>query len=123
MAKFITIAHQFSTVQNMEKILVISHGCVTKQGMHSQLLAHLGLYEKLWSKQAGSNYYSINTLNTRTCSAKFITIAHRLCTVQNMDKILVILHGSVTEQGTHSQLLAQQGLYAKLWSKQAGSNY
>jgi len=52
-----------------------------------------------------------------------ITIAHRLSTVQNMDKILVISHGRVTEQGTHSQLLAQRGLYAKLWSKQAGSNY
>ena len=36
-----------------------------------------------------------------------ITIAHRLSTVQNMDKILVISHARVTEQGTHSQLLAQ----------------
>ena len=52
-----------------------------------------------------------------------ITIAHRLSTVQNMDKILVISHGRVTEQGTHSQLLAQRGLYAKLWSKQAGSSH
>ena len=52
-----------------------------------------------------------------------ITIAHRLSTVQNMDKILVISHGRVIEQGTHAQLLAQRGLYAKLWSKQAGSSY
>merc|ERR1719493_28163 len=43
-----------------------------------------------------------------------ITIAHRLSTVQNMDKILVISHGRVIEQGTHAQLLAQRGLYAKL---------
>ena len=49
--------------------------------------------------------------------------AHQLSTVQNMDKILVISHGRVTEQGTHSQLLAQQGLFVKLWSMQAGSNY
>ena len=50
-----------------------------------------------------------------------ITIAHRLSTVQNMDKIFVISHGRVTEYGTHAQLLAQKGLYAKLWSKQAGA--
>merc|ERR1712038_2119508 len=50
-----------------------------------------------------------------------ITIAHRLSTVQNMDQIFVISHGRVTESGTHAQLLAQKGLYAKLWSKQAGS--
>ena len=49
-----------------------------------------------------------------------ITIAHRLSTVQNMDQIFVISHGRVTESGTHAQLLAQKGLYAKLWSKQAG---
>ena len=49
-----------------------------------------------------------------------ITIAHRLSTVQNMDKIFVISHGRVTEAGTHSELLAQKGLYAKLWSRQGG---
>merc|ERR1712045_838307 len=49
----------------------------------------------------------------RTC----ITIAHRLSTVQNMDKIFVISHGRVTESGTHAQLLAQKGLYSKLWAK------
>ena len=53
----------------------------------------------------------------RTC----ITIAHRLSTVQNMDKIFVISHGRVTESGTHAQLLAHRGLYAKLWAKQTGS--
>lgn len=52
----------------------------------------------------------------RTC----ITIAHRLSTVQNMDIIFVISHGRVTESGTHAQLLAQKGLYAKLWAKQMG---
>ena len=52
----------------------------------------------------------------RTC----ITIAHRLTTVQNMDVIFVISHGRVTESGTHAQLLAQKGLYAKLWAKQMG---
>ena len=49
-----------------------------------------------------------------------ITIAHRLSTVIHSDVIFVISHGRVIEKGTHSQLLAEKGLYNKLWSAQAG---
>ena len=49
-----------------------------------------------------------------------ITIAHRLSTVIHSDVIFVISHGRVIEQGTHAQLLANKGLYHKLWSRQAG---
>ena len=45
-----------------------------------------------------------------------IMIAHRLSTVQNADKILVIDKGSVREQGSHEELLAAGGLYAEMWS-------
>ena len=45
-----------------------------------------------------------------------LMIAHRLSTVQNADKILVIDRGSVREQGNHEELLAAGGLYAKMWS-------
>ncbi|MNY69027.1 Lipid A export ATP-binding/permease protein MsbA [compost metagenome] len=47
-----------------------------------------------------------------------LVIAHRLSTVLAADHILVIEAGSVVEQGTHRELLAQEGLYARLYSTQ-----
>ncbi|XP_052095836.1 ATP-dependent translocase ABCB1-like isoform X5 [Mytilus californianus] len=46
----------------------------------------------------------------RTC----IVIAHRLSTIQNADKICVIKHGTVSEEGKHNDLMAKQGIYYKL---------
>lgn len=49
-----------------------------------------------------------------------IAIAHRLSTVRNADCIYVMEHGKLVEQGTHEQLLEQQGIYASLWRVQSG---
>jgi ATP-binding cassette subfamily B protein len=49
-----------------------------------------------------------------------ITIAHRLSTLQFMDRIIYIENGKVIEDGTHEQLIAKGGKYATLWSMQAG---
>lgn len=49
-----------------------------------------------------------------------VVIAHRLSTIQKMDHIVVLENGVITEQGTHTELLKEQGLYAKLWSHQSG---
>jgi ATP-binding cassette subfamily B protein len=49
-----------------------------------------------------------------------IVIAHRLSTIMKMDRIVVIENGKVVAEGTHHDLLAQGGLYQKLWSIQAG---
>ena len=45
-------------------------------------------------------------------------IAHRLSTVQNADKILVVDHGDVVEQGTHAELMAGRGYYYRLYASQ-----
>lgn len=47
-----------------------------------------------------------------------IVIAHRLSTVQRADKIIVLHHGEVREQGSHQELLARNGLYARLYRLQ-----
>jgi ABC-type multidrug transport system fused ATPase/permease subunit len=47
-----------------------------------------------------------------------IVIAHRLSTVQNADRIIVMHHGEVRETGTHRELLAQRGLYYRLYQLQ-----
>jgi ABC-type multidrug transport system fused ATPase/permease subunit len=50
-----------------------------------------------------------------------IAIAHRLSTIAAMDRLIVLEQGEVIEQGTHEQLLAKSGVYAKLWQRQSGA--
>ncbi len=47
-----------------------------------------------------------------------LVVAHRLSTIVEADQILVLAEGTITERGTHPTLLAENGLYAKLWREQ-----
>ena len=49
-----------------------------------------------------------------------IAIAHRLSTIAQMDRIIVMDQGRIVEDGTHDQLLAQDGRYARFWARQSG---
>lgn len=49
-----------------------------------------------------------------------IAIAHRLSTIAAMDRLIVMDQGRIIESGSHSELVAQNGLYAQLWKRQSG---
>ncbi len=48
-----------------------------------------------------------------------LVVAHRLSTIQKMDRIVVFEKGGIAEQGTHEDLLAKKGLYYRLWKQQS----
>ncbi len=62
----------------------------------------------------------IATLNAIAQGRTTIAITHRLTSVTDYDVIFVIVSGQIVESGTHEQLLAQQGTYARLWAEQTG---
>ncbi|WP_426032444.1 ABC transporter ATP-binding protein [Cypionkella sp. TWP1-2-1b2] len=64
---------------------------------------------------------SIQTALTSVMQGKTVlAIAHRLSTIAEMDRIVVLDAGRVVEQGSHAELLAQAGLYARYWNRQSG---
>ena len=60
-------------------------------------------------------------LKTLTKGKTALIIAHRLSTIRHADKIMVINKGHISEQGSHDELIKQQGDYFDLWRIQTGS--
>ena len=61
----------------------------------------------------------LGTLKRLARGRTTIAIAHRLSTIADADRILVLDGGKLVEQGTHTALLEQGGLYAEMWMRQA----
>ena len=79
--------------------------------------------EAPFSPSTVSNPWGSLSMNSRQCAGKtVIVIAHRLRTVANADKIVVLDSGRVAEEGNHKTLLAEDGLYARLWRLQQESS-
>jgi ATP-binding cassette subfamily B multidrug efflux pump len=60
------------------------------------------------------------SLDTLMAGKTVIAIAHRLSTIARMDRLIVLDHGRIVEQGTHDELLRHDGHYAALWRRQSG---
>jgi ATP-binding cassette subfamily B protein len=61
-----------------------------------------------------------DSLETLMRGRTAVVIAHRLSTIAHLDRIVVFHSGAVVEDGTHAELLARDGHYARMWSMQAG---
>ena len=84
------------------------------------VLPGVGAFEPAWTALSSSG--AAQALRERISADRTtLVIAHRLSTIRNADLIAVLDDGRIVEQGTHQALIAQNGLYARLWAVQTGT--
>ncbi|GAA0546344.1 peptidase domain-containing ABC transporter [Chitinophaga japonensis] len=136
MQKVLTIAQQLGILEFIEKLpdgfntLLGEHGVNLSGGQRQRIAIARALYrdpeilildEATSSLDPVSDLYVQNVMQElRDAGKTIIVIAHRLSTVVNADKIVVLQDGALAEEGTHAQLLARNTVYAKLWSHHQG---
>ena len=104
-----------------ERGLKVSGGEKQRIAIARMLLKNPGIMvfdEATSSLDSGSEQAIIEALGEVAESKTTLLIAHRLSTIVDADHIIVLDQGRVVEQGTHSKLLNQQGIYAGLWELQ-----
>ena len=69
----------------------------------------------------GTENIIFDTIYNKLPNKTMLIVAHRLSTIKNCDKIIVLDEGKVIEQGTHNELLKQKGKYYELWELQQGN--
>jgi ATP-binding cassette, subfamily C, bacteriocin exporter len=104
------------------------HGATLSGGQKQKIAIARALYrdpqflildEATSSLDSESEYYIQQTIERFRSEGKTVlVIAHRLSTVVKADNIVVLQTGKVTEQGSHSQLWNQKGIYYSMWQKQ-----
>ncbi|WP_298733014.1 peptidase domain-containing ABC transporter [uncultured Chitinophaga sp.] len=136
MQQVLSVAQQLGILEFIEKLpdgfntLLGEHGVNLSGGQRQRIAIARALYrnpEILILDEATSSLDPVSDLyvqhvmqNLRNAGKTIIVIAHRLSTVVNADKIVVLQDGALVEEGTHDQLLARNTVYAKLWSHHQG---
>lgn len=62
----------------------------------------------------------LKTADCKRSGKTVIAIAHRLSTIAKMDRIVVMDHGRIVEEGRPEELVVQDGLFSRLWKRQMG---
>ncbi|MHC0036953.1 ABC transporter ATP-binding protein [Pseudoneobacillus sp. C159] len=115
-----TLPEGYDTILN-EEASNISQGQRQLLTIARAILANpaiLILDEATSSVDTRTEVYIQKAMSTLMKGRTSFVIAHRLSTIKHADLILVMNHGSVIEQGTHQELLAQNGFYAELYNSQ-----